>query len=360
MIQIKQKLISAASPFPHISQEGIMEDGILIQQPSICRSCGRRVCVDSYFSASQRGFQDCLRGLSFYVADFGDFRFVINGLLITGHHSKQPRKQKKRLAAQSISETVIQEWVGKCRALTTDFEILVGDAIQTSLSMLHDVKTAVSLVFRNAESLINEEPGASFDEKVENATFNKKALFKAVGLLEERLKMMNLLSNPDAASHGQKRPTPVYKVIDKIAKLFYPIANQKRLRIILNGTSFNSPYLYESFSTIPLVLVDNAIKYSAQDQNVTIEVRDDGPSVRVKVESFSARIQRCEVGSIFEKEFRGSNSHLCASTGSGLGLYLADIVARANGFSVSHTEQGNPVQISGIEFVSNIFSFVVR
>jgi K+-sensing histidine kinase KdpD len=296
--------------------------------------------------------------MNYYQINVADGKVIINGLFVLGFCRKFSRKEKKK-PLNIIRESAIETWVNKSSAMAKSLENAVHDSVETTLGMLHDVKTAVSVIFRNAESLIYEESGETIDEKIENAPHAKKKLFKSVSLLEERLKMMSLVSNPESASHGGKHPLPIYKVFDKNLKIFHAIANKKNIRLNLIGHSFSSPRLYASFSTIPLVLIDNAIKYSQPNQDITVSINDTNGGVSVQVESYSLRINKNDSEKIFKKNFRATGAKKVAVEGSGLGLYLADIVAYANGFDISHTETGNSHMIDGLPYINNIFSFYV-
>ena len=205
------------------------------------------------------------------------------------------------------------------------------------------------------------EPGETIDEKIENSDPHKKALYKSVSLLEERIKLMDLISNPNAASHGQKRPTPVYKVVEKLVKIYNAIAKKNKIRLKIKGNSFNKPYLYDSFSTVLLVLLDNAIKYSRENQEVSVHISDtNNNGVSVSVESYSPYIKEEMKDKIFDKNIRGGYAQYISRKGSGIGLYLAQVVAKANSFRIYHKDNGQKHIIDDIEYTTNIFSFVAK
>lgn len=355
MITKLSELISSMCPFPHIIGKTQI-DGITFIQPKLCRSCSDLFCSKSSNQVNKVSL--CPRGMNFYQIKLEELRITINGLYIQGHSKKLSRKEKKGLI-NFLKNGQLEIWVDKVNAMTQSLENAVTSTVKSTLGMLHDVKTAVSIIFRNAESLIYEEAGDSMDEKIKNSPQNKKKLYKSVSLLEERLKMMSLVSNPDAATHGDKNPLPVYKVFDKTLKIFHNIANKKHIRLNLTGSSFSSPRLFSSFNTIPLVLIDNAIKYSQPYQDVTVSINDTNGGVSVKVESYSLEIDPNDSKNIFKKNFRATHAESIAVEGSGLGLYLADIVAFANGFDINHTETGQPCTKDGLQYINNIFSFYI-
>jgi len=354
-----QAMVSSVSPFPHIGINGKIIDGLSMKAPNVCKSCQAKECFHSPTGKDGKEVQICKKGVNYLSISIIDFKFTILGLLIPDHHKKLSRQAKKELSGNIVEIEKIQEWRARVFESIRLIRDLIDDSFKTSFDMLHDVKTSVSTIFRNAEDLINEEKGQSFDEKIKNAGFKKKALFKSVSLLEDRLKLMELAANPKSASYGQKRPTPVYKIIDKFVKLMQPLARQKNCNIKLIGNSYNQPQAFESFGTILLTIIENAIKYSYQGQDIVVEINDIHNKVRVKVSSFSPCITYEDRKRIFEKHYRCDTSKKVCSRGSGLGLYLAKIVAKAHNIKINVSSDGSPVLLSNILHQNNHFDLEI-
>jgi signal transduction histidine kinase len=82
-------------------------------------------------------------------------------------------------------------------------------------------------------------------------------------------------------------------------------------------------------------LVNNAIKYSRESKTIDIEVRREGSkAVLVSVTDTGIGIPRGEQKKIFEKFFRGEDSLVHETKGSGLGLALVRHIMEAHGGSV--------------------------
>jgi len=240
----------------------------------------------------------------------------------------------------------------------TEHEIAIG--VRESISSLHDMKTAVSLVLRNAEGLVDEIPGADFAEKVENADPKLKSLLKSVSLLSTRMSMASIVANPESCSFGRKHAFAVYKVFDKMCRLYEESAGRRGVGIRIVGHSFNLPPAYDSLESLALVLVDNAVKYSLPDSEVVVRVNDvagDSPAVSVEVESSGPIVPADKREAIFEKGFRCPNAREFVAGGYGLGLYIARVIADAHGFKISCRGIG----VTGNSNVGrNIFSFRIK
>jgi signal transduction histidine kinase len=81
-------------------------------------------------------------------------------------------------------------------------------------------------------------------------------------------------------------------------------------------------------------LVQNAMKYSADEKRVGLALRRDGDRVLVSVKDRGIGIPRGEQKKIFEKFYRVENSLVHATKGSGLGLALVQHIMEAHKGSV--------------------------
>lgn len=73
---------------------------------------------------------------------------------------------------------------------------------------------------------------------------------------------MDIIANPESITYGHKRSRAIYKLFDSMVRLHREKARKKKLRIRLEGQSYREPRVYDSIELIPLILLDNAIKYS--------------------------------------------------------------------------------------------------
>ena len=223
--------------------------------------------------------------------------------------------------------------------------------------MFHDVQTTLSALNRNTEAWVSEQPGDTRGQKTEALRPVELTIVKTVELLNERIRLMPLVANPAAASFGEKRRIRIYRACDRIVRILSPSAAMTGIRLHLTGTSFNEPECYDSFGTIPLVLLDNAIKYSLSEQPVDIAI-NDGPGsgeVTVDVSSWSPAIADGDRERIFEKGYRGDLAEKLAERGAGLGLYLGQTVATAHGTTIQHSGKKSGFSKDGIEYAENTF-----
>jgi signal transduction histidine kinase len=229
--------------------------------------------------------------------------------------------------------------------------------VAEAIGGLHDIKTATSLVFRNAEAYMVQLPGETDDEKIENSPDPLKSLFKSISLLNTRLTMSSIVSNPESASFGRKRLAPIYRMFDKMCRLFEEIGAKKGIKIIMSGSSFNKVRCYDSFETLALVLIDNAVKYSLPGEPVTVKAMDSGSGVEVSIESRGPVVPEGDREKIFERGIRTTSAKEMAQGGSGLGLFIAKIVAEAHNTKIAYQAKNTSAKNN---IGTNVFSFYIE
>ena len=272
-----------------------------------------------------------------------------------------PRKLKKALRERVVSLENVSTWFDRIDNLSSQYSADVDKRVAESLGMFHDVQTTLSALIRNTEKWVSEQPGSTRDKHEEALTPVELTIVKTVELLQARIALMPLVANPAAASFGRKRKTPIYRVCDRIVRILSPSAAAKGILLYLTGKSFSAPDCYDSFDIIPLVLLDNAIKYSLSKQPVDITI-NDGPGigeVTVEISSVSPTIADEDRARIFDKGYRGNLAERLTARGAGLGLYLGQTVAKAHGTTIQHSGEKSGFSQNGIGYTNNTFRVIL-
>jgi signal transduction histidine kinase len=105
-----------------------------------------------------------------------------------------------------------------------------------------------------------------------------------------------------------------------------------------------SVFIQADIQLLNIILVnlfDNALKYGAEDEPIKVtllsETIDDRRYALVQVANAPGNAGIPDPDKVFTKYYREPKAH--AKTGSGLGLYLIDNIARAMGGTLSHIPQ---------------------
>ncbi len=353
------KKIIRTVPYPYIDEKGNAHDGLNKPIPTICKKCNY-LCFETNMNEKQ--IDICPKGFNFYTANFKTHNITLFGLLVKGYLPKLPRKKKKELNETHYSVEQIQKWEQNTRELIDSIIEFKDRKIKDNFSLFHDIIPTISIIFRTVESIINSVDGDSFEEKVENADNKIKTLYHSIDLLDNRLKIMPLLSNPDSVKYGQVTKCSPYKVFDKVRRLFFETASRKGVRLNLDSNEYINiePMVYDSFMILPFLLIENAIKYSLKNHHVDILFTKKKNSVLVTVSSFGPIVQELNVSKIFEQGFKDPNAQKFSSKGSGIGLFLANIVAKAHNFDIIYSNQKGEIDENGIEMGINEFSITLN
>ena len=335
-------------PFPHIHEDDV-HTGLSVDIPSVCRKkCRARVCLtpdnsDSKNLQGVRHFQ-CDRGFSFYCGTTDHTsQLILCGLIDRVHNNSADSNLRRTYRGNRISPVEVEEWyrnMEKAAAMVSNNE---KSAASEALLIFHDVRSSVTAVYNNLASCLRADAGnldpAHIDE---HGNHELVTAYRSAQLLTSQLSLMDVIANPDSAAYSRPRKTRVYELFHLHKWIFQKRASHRKIRIKLEGTSYNAPRLYDSFLLIPHVLIDNAVKYSLPNQTVLIKVDDVGDSqgVRVSVKSYGPTVDAEERAAIFERRFRGMNVDSIAVRGSGMGLWIAGRVAGAHGFTISYSATG--------------------
>ena len=106
----------------------------------------------------------------------------------------------------------------------------------------------------------------------------------------------------------------------------------------------------EAISQMVINLVDNAVKYSEEEGEITVNVFHRGDNIVIQVVDRGVGINEEDMKKIFDKFYRGENVANLGTGGTGLGLTLAKAVAEAH---------GGDIQVRSVEGTGSRFSAIL-
>lgn len=329
----KTVVIQNLCPYPHVNDLGDVVDGWGQNLSDQCAGCRSHSCVT--WLNKQREVPD----IRAYVCEFGmvswAFSTSVETTLVVGLSSTEVGRSNE---SQLDPPPELRRWVMRASETTTILDRLIQFEVETAVAPLHDLKPAVGMLLRNAEKVIERFPGASWEERLNQAADPSLArLLKTANVLHAKLNLPSFVVNPASAGYGRPRFENVYEVFRRFVWLFGPMASDADMDILLDGSDESSAYLYDSFESIPLLLLENAIKFSDANRTITVRVDTVAEGVFVSVGSYGSVVPSTKRWEIFNRGVRGGNS---SKSGTGLGLYIAEQVALAHGTSISYRVNG--------------------
>ena len=127
---------------------------------------------------------------------------------------------------------------------------------------------------------------------------------------------------------------------------------KKDANIRMEGTSYDLIMAYPSFEMIPLLIIENAVKYSYPGNDVVIHFQPQiNDKLVVSVESYSPYCSNEEINRLFEKGYRGKHAKRVTSDGGGIGLYFVKLLCDLHGINVvAESNREKITNINGIPY----------
>ncbi len=144
------------------------------------------------------------------------------------------------------------------------------------------------------------------------------------------------LSMADAGQlHLAREPLYINEVLEEACALVASRARTKNISIVRDlgeeiAYSGDEAFLHQLF----LIFLDNAIKYSPNDTQVRVSLEKQHGAIRVRFEDQGTGISSQHLPFLFERFYRAAPASSGEAQSGGLGLAIAQAVARAQGGSI--------------------------
>jgi signal transduction histidine kinase len=196
----------------------------------------------------------------------------------------------------------------------------------------HELKTPLALIRLFAETL--ELGRVPSEDKAQQ-------YYRVINKESHRLtQLINNILDFSRIEAGRKEyrlaPTDVARVARDVVEAYRFQIEQQGFELVTDVADDLPavPADEEALGQAILNLLNNAIKYSRETKSIRITVRREGSRVLVSVADRGIGIPRSEQKKIFEKFFRGEDSLVHETKGSGLGLALVRHIMQAHGGEV--------------------------
>lgn len=197
--------------------------------------------------------------------------------------------------------------------------------------LAHDIKTPLTSMIGYL-SLLDEIDDMKEDKRKKYINIALEKSYRLEELINElfditRFNTENIILN--------KEKINLNMMIEQIVDDFYPTLKDLNKKININSKSNSQIFLHADSDKLARVfnnIIKNAINYSADDSNITIDILKKENSAIISIKNYGKTIPKDKLKKIFEKFYRLDSSRSTKTGGSGLGLAIAkEIVELHNG-----------------------------
>ena len=271
-----------------------------------------------------------LRGVSDTYAHADEDRRLLERSLELS--SKEFSELNKRL--RSENETIEREVRNRTEELTrANAELQELDKRKSEFLSIaaHQLRTPLSGLKWALDMLIRGEAGAVSDEQ-------KVLLMKSYEGNERLISLVNDMLQANRIERGalpiSAVSTQLLDLVDNVLYEVLPSASKTGVSIRFDRRDEALPPLMvdpEQMRAVFQNLIENAVKYSQPDGEVTISASRIGDGVQFAISDHGIGIPEGEQARIFSRFFRASNAKKKDPNGTGLGLYIAKSIIDMHG-----------------------------
>ena len=221
--------------------------------------------------------------------------------------------------ALSAQAETLREALAAERRLTTQQQNFVS---MTS----HEFRTPLTIIDSHAQRLIRMKERLAPEQLAERARGIRGAVTRMTSLIDSLLNTSRVF---DGDVRLQREEVDLIGLGRQACQMHREVVPTALLREDYRAPTLritgDPRLLFQAISN----LVSNAIKYSPPGNPIDVGIADSGEQVLIVVSDVGIGIPDKDRAHLFERYFRGSNVSDIA--GTGVGLYLVDMVARLHG-----------------------------
>lgn len=154
-------------------------------------------------------------------------------------------------------------------------------------------------------------------------------------MISNRFSYFDSILNP-TLSMGSTYPAVIFKKFDKMRKLLRGYQRKKVCISIVSPTQSDYRYnIYPTFETLLFIVLENAIKYSPNNNPIEVIFEEKEHLLDVTIKSIGPYCDENEILHLCDKGFRSENARIVQSTGQGFGLNFAKKICLAHNIGIT-------------------------
>lgn len=205
-----------------------------------------------------------------------------------------------------------------------------------SANVTHELKTPLAIILASSEML-----KSGLVKKEDEAEFLTKIYTESKRLLTLIDKILRLSFFDENTIELEKSPLDLGEILKRVSKNLKSLADEKGIEIVINANGRESKIWGISSLIEDMIynLVENAIKYSNENSQITLILSQNAQGVSVCVKDSGIGIPLEEQERVFERFYCVDKSRSKKLGGSGLGLSIVKHIAKIHNAKIELKSQ---------------------
>lgn len=190
------------------------------------------------------------------------------------------------------------------------------------MAVTHELKTPLAIINLNLETLLKHQLQPDKQQRLMQNTLQESS---RLHVLTNNILTVSQLES--SSYHPQKE---IIDVSDMLQQMMHEFM-QRYTSVVFHHSIEKNIYLQAEKLLLQLLisnLVDNAVKYSPQQADITVELHKNKQRILLEIKDKGAGIANDEKKKVFDKFYRSGNEQTRSTKGTGLGLYLCKQIAQ--------------------------------
>jgi signal transduction histidine kinase len=274
---------------------------------------------------------------------------VICGVRVEGYYD---RKRTKKIIGTDFNPVLpldafialVREHRANIAAQNPAVTVLSDIEAQEFVSVtMHEIRRLNLQIKSQAEDIIGK---LQMDQKPHDIAYQIQSIFGTSTLITTRLDAYDFHVNPEVFATEPRRPVSIFAKFEKARHCLSMLAQRAGVTIRVFGDTRLSLRGILVLELVPVILLENAIKYSPRDQVIDVSYVNTYDTsgtnyLEVVVSSVGPALLPGEAERVFDNKFRGEHAKR-AKPGTGTGLHFAKLVCDLHDIKITATSNAEP------------------
>lgn len=190
----------------------------------------------------------------------------------------------------------------------------------------HEIKTPLAIILSNTEAMELYNGESKWSKNI------KEQVNRLNGLMQN---LLTLAKSDEKSIADIKETVSLSELTEKVTNMFSENAELKNI-YIEKHIEQDITYLInkESFSQLVSILMDNAIKYSPENEKIEILLNCNEKHIHLEISNTCGDLPQCPADRLFDRFYRADSARTQKNGGYGIGLSAAKSIVQSLGGSI--------------------------